>query len=1202
VPGDYTRLTFDPLRDRAMLREQQGRVHLDADFNELVAIMDRRFRVETRDFAGAAVVPASLPDSFKLTVTGGKFAVEPGRIYVDGLLAENHGTGATVYEPVWGEPGGADPTPLDKQPYLGSEFVVGPLSKDRLFYLDVWHREETWVEDATLLEPALGVDTATAVQTAWMVRSLDVATDATCATDWANDPDWIAATQPSGSLLTSQASGTTQPSDPCAVAVVGGYRGLENRLYRVEIHDGGAAGTATFKWSRDNGAVASPVTEIDTSGPQAVVTVTLLGRDSVLRFNQNDWVELLDDGREFGGVPGIMAQVLQTDPTHNTVTLTSAVPANAIDMTRNPRLRRWDQTGVTGGVVPIPTAPGTAIDLDDGVQVILDLAAATTTMPTPQFNTGDHWVFAARAASASVETLTAVPPFGVRHHYARLGVAHGGVVTNDCRVVFPGECQCDDGCECTACVTPESHASGALTLQAAVDKVGPTGGRVCVAPGRYVLEEPLRVLRARSLTVAGAGSATMITYSGPGRYGILVEDGVEVSLERFALAVAYADEQGTVPTHYGEIAGISSEAISGTVGIALVNTLDARVERCFVLTGFVPGGNLETFFGAADLGIGLAGIAVRTRLIENVVVASTAIGDLTPARSSLTSLELGDGAVPGVDPDALQTHGQAALYHLVEPVPRYLLSADLAITDNLLLALRIGIDFGAATSAYFPAAEYKPAPTIHLAVTRIAENLILGCALAGIVLLGVGAQEVPPAEAEPSQPKTGVYLPPATEACQADAGARQALTELGQGSPQLLGSSLSTGADIGSDAAVVAGNVLYVSGDGIRATADGLVVRDNQFVGSAASSSRFMIGVLLGADRASAGGRASVTGNWIREFGYGGIVTAGPVGSLEIERNRIIETGGTGIATLSAGSAGDVSVIGNTISDLGITTGEGQPVRGIWLTRIEVGRVSGNLIRRLATSNAAGPYCVGVLVAGCETAEVSGNVLTEIGPRREHLHPVQGISAQQVVLLDVRGNEVTLNDSKGTSADIPLHIGPLDDAQVNMQLVMAQTVVKWNIVADLQGAVAAPSSGAAAKAKTAAAPEFVASVHPPRDLGDIGVHGNTLRGDGSSAIVLVEIPSNLLFAENRCRRGPATSTSASVVQLRAGATAIVSNNRVEGSNPNSDEPAIAIGAASYGLYDQPSPACTVLGNIADGEIWVNGSALSDPWAPLNIQV
>ena len=34
-----------------------------------------------------------------------------------------------------------------------------------------------------------------------------------------------------------------------------GYRGVENQLYRVEVHRGGDAEEATFKWSRDNGSV-----------------------------------------------------------------------------------------------------------------------------------------------------------------------------------------------------------------------------------------------------------------------------------------------------------------------------------------------------------------------------------------------------------------------------------------------------------------------------------------------------------------------------------------------------------------------------------------------------------------------------------------------------------------------------------------------------------------------------------------------------------------------------------------------------------------------------------------------------------------------------------------------------------------------------------------------------------------------------------
>jgi len=47
MAGDYTRVTFDPYRDHAGVLMQQGRVTLDADWNELVDLVDRRLRAET---------------------------------------------------------------------------------------------------------------------------------------------------------------------------------------------------------------------------------------------------------------------------------------------------------------------------------------------------------------------------------------------------------------------------------------------------------------------------------------------------------------------------------------------------------------------------------------------------------------------------------------------------------------------------------------------------------------------------------------------------------------------------------------------------------------------------------------------------------------------------------------------------------------------------------------------------------------------------------------------------------------------------------------------------------------------------------------------------------------------------------------------------------------------------------------------------
>src|SRR6476646_3319278 len=126
-----------------MLLEQQGRVHLDADFNELAAMFERRVRLETRDLVGPAVYPAIEPDSFKLKgAPAGPWTIGRGRVYVDGLLAENHGVAPMGYEPVWGEPQGTKDTPVGQQPYVGTPQspAIGD-STDELVYLDVWQRE-----------------------------------------------------------------------------------------------------------------------------------------------------------------------------------------------------------------------------------------------------------------------------------------------------------------------------------------------------------------------------------------------------------------------------------------------------------------------------------------------------------------------------------------------------------------------------------------------------------------------------------------------------------------------------------------------------------------------------------------------------------------------------------------------------------------------------------------------------------------------------------------------------------------------------------------------------------------------------------------------------------------------------------------------------------------------------------------------------
>jgi hypothetical protein len=71
------------------------------------------------------------------------------------------------------------------------------------------------------------------------------------------------------------------------------YTGLENQLYRVEIHAGGPVATATFKWSRDS-AVAAAVTNVN---PHARSWSSRRRTDERLRFSGGDWVEITDDWR-----------------------------------------------------------------------------------------------------------------------------------------------------------------------------------------------------------------------------------------------------------------------------------------------------------------------------------------------------------------------------------------------------------------------------------------------------------------------------------------------------------------------------------------------------------------------------------------------------------------------------------------------------------------------------------------------------------------------------------------------------------------------------------------------------------------------------------------------------------------------------------------------------------------------------------------
>ncbi|HEY0376640.1 MAG TPA: DUF6519 domain-containing protein [Pyrinomonadaceae bacterium] len=102
MKGDFSRDTFDPRKRYSGVLMQQGRVQVDADWNEQLEIGRYRIETEARDVIGPCGVPKNT-DGFKLTPlqpqtvsNSTDLGVSSGRIYVDGLLCELEPAAAAV--------------------------------------------------------------------------------------------------------------------------------------------------------------------------------------------------------------------------------------------------------------------------------------------------------------------------------------------------------------------------------------------------------------------------------------------------------------------------------------------------------------------------------------------------------------------------------------------------------------------------------------------------------------------------------------------------------------------------------------------------------------------------------------------------------------------------------------------------------------------------------------------------------------------------------------------------------------------------------------------------------------------------------------------------------------------------------------------------------------------------------------------------
>ncbi len=350
-------------------------------------------------------------------------------------------------------------------------------------YLDVWERHITSVEDPKIREVALSIpDTTTRTQTVWQLKlkpfdQLPGATDKPFP-DALDDSEWDSLikerwfpyiqllrdrmTQAKMNACAKNCPTVGNPANTfnSAAGQTGSDRRLDNQLYRVEIHTPGTLGIATFKWSRDNGSVVSP---IDTQkGIQGgVIPIQKSGLEAWTSAKPGQWIEISSTEQELQGQPGVLAPFQQATDTR--ILFNDARIAGGSIPVDASTVRRWDHATQQPSIL----TSSEWTPLENEIKVCFQPAT-----PDTRYETGDYWLIPARSIDNDIQWTDngakpnpeplAQSPAGIRHEYCLLAlvkVANGkfavpqsdpdpiaaqAKVLKDCRVVFPPLMRCVD--------------------------------------------------------------------------------------------------------------------------------------------------------------------------------------------------------------------------------------------------------------------------------------------------------------------------------------------------------------------------------------------------------------------------------------------------------------------------------------------------------------------------------------------------------------------------------------------------------------------------------------------------------------------------------------------------------------------------------------------------------------------------------------
>jgi hypothetical protein len=400
------------------------------------------------------------------------FWIAPGSYHVDGLVVESHSGGAfpsMAFPDAAGFPWAASPAP--GPPLDGLLAPAGLAATDRVVaYMETWERHITAIEDPGIREEALGLSDSCArtellgqVKLATLTGVLPAGAASADAIRAAANAirDVFANVEVSGGQLTIDVPQATPTTDPCALLDLAGYSGSDNRLYRVEVHQGGGLLRVRLKWSRDNGSEHFAA-RLDASQNLVFDAGTALAAGDIVEVLSNV-VDLGDDVlaqvSADGFVPAqravgqlvqlaaievasssdeVVFRLVEPDHVSTAVTLDhryGTFPEAVL------KLRRWhgilDPQQIAGGGA---ASPGPHV-LEDGITVELS--------STGSYRPGQWWQYEARVRGENANGPWRSAPHGPERRFAPLALLEFEAANQPMRLLawlderFPHPCDLD---------------------------------------------------------------------------------------------------------------------------------------------------------------------------------------------------------------------------------------------------------------------------------------------------------------------------------------------------------------------------------------------------------------------------------------------------------------------------------------------------------------------------------------------------------------------------------------------------------------------------------------------------------------------------------------------------------------------------------------------------------------------------------------